>query len=168
MTSSSLVSLSLFSWILIIWMLDCLLSFLSLLFYFQYLFIFALFSRMLTLSTLLMSFFYCQFRRLKNFLLEYNCFTILLVSAIVLWISHMYTCMPLLSLPPSPHSSHLGLREHSADLPALWYAAAFHHLSDTWECIYVSVLLSQFVPPPSPAVSTSAFSTSTPLFLPCK
>ena len=49
--------------------------------------------------------------------------------------------------------------------------AAFHWLSSFMHdiCVYMSMLLSQFVPPsPSPTVPTSPFSISASPFLPCK
>ena len=44
-----------------------------------------------------------------------------------------------------------------------------HQVFYTWKCIYISMLLSHFVPPsPSLTVSTNPFSMSSSLFLPCK
>ena len=76
----------------------------------------------------------------------------------------MHTYIPsLLNLPPNPHTT-----EYQAKLPVLYssfpLALYFKHGS-----VNISTLLSQFVPPsPSPTVSTSPFSVSPSLLLPCK
>ena len=75
---------------------------------------------------------------------------------------------PLPLGPPFPCSANpTPLGRHSTELSSLCYPAAspsyFTHCS-----IYMSVLLSQFVPSsPSPAVSTSPFSMPTSLLLTC-
>ena len=86
------------------------------------------------------------------------------------WISSMYTFIPsLLHLPPTqPHPTHLGHHRARAELPVLYsrfpLAIYFTHGS-----VYMSFLISQFVPPsPSPAVVTCRFSMSVSVFLPCK
>ena len=76
----------------------------------------------------------------------------------------------LLSLPPTPHPIPplLVITEHQAELSASYskFPPAIYLIHDN---AYVSMLLSQFVPPPpSPAVSTSLLSMSTSLFLLCK
>ena len=79
-----------------------------------------------------------------------------------MWISCMYSCIPFhLSFPPQSRSS------QSPALSPLCYEAA--SVCFTRSHVYMSVLLSQFVPPsPSPAVSTDMFSMSASSLLPCK
>ena len=71
--------------------------------------------------------------------------------------------------PPSlpPHPSTLG--HHSTELGSLCHMANSHQLSVLHDNVHVSGLLSRLIPAsPSPAVSTSRFSRSVSLFLPCK
>ena len=60
------------------------------------------------------------------------------------------------------------ITEHHAEVPVLCSSLLLARLHD---CVYTSVLLSQFVPP-SPSLltpmSTSPFSTSASLYVPCK
>ena len=82
------------------------------------------------------------------------------------WISHRYMHIPsLLNLPP--HPTHLGCHR-TADWSSLHHKANFHQLSDfTDGSVYVSMLLTQFVPPsPCPCVHKSTPYMS-PL-LPCR
>ena len=85
------------------------------------------------------------------------------------WISYMYTYIPsLLDLPPHSPSYPSRSSERGAELPVFYsmfpLAIYFTHGS-----VYMSILISQFVPPsPSPPVSTCPFSMSMSLFLPCK
>ena len=91
-------------------------------------------------------------------------------------ISHNYTYIPsLLPLSPLVLISLCVITEHQTGLPVLHsnFSPAIH--LNMIVCvyiyiyIYIVVLLSPFVPFfPSPTVSTSPFSTSSPLFLPCK
>ena len=74
------------------------------------------------------------------------------------WISHRYTYVPsLLNLPPTSQPSHPSRLPQSPELSSLRHTANFYGLSNfTSGSAYVSVLLSQFVPPsPSPTGSTS-------------
>ena len=80
---------------------------------------------------------------------------------------------PSASLPP--HPCPIPLRSsQSTKLSCLCYIAASHQLAIlhivVYICsVYMSVLLSQFIPPSlSPAVSISSFSRSASLLLPCK
>ena len=92
------------------------------------------------------------------------------VCCTTMWISHKYTCIPslLASLPFRLSSSPRG--RHGALSWAPCACSAFPLAVDfTRDCASVSLLLSQFLPrSPSPAVSTSPFSTSVSLFLFCK
>ena len=105
------------------------------------------------------------------FQLEENCFTILCwfhnqhKSATDLHMSPpSWTSLP----PPTPsHPSRLS-QSPRPELPASYgkFPLAVYF---TYGNVYVSMLLSQFVPPsPSSAVSTSLFSMSASLCLPCK
>ena len=89
--------------------------------------------------------------------LKYNCFTVL-CQFLLYNKNQLYVCnIPsLLSLLPTPTIPPLQvITEHRAELPVLYIqhfqlAVCFMHGS-----IYMSVLLSQFIPPsPSPPVST--------------
>ena len=81
------------------------------------------------------------------------------------WISHMYTYIPSLSTPPPQPSR----SSQSPELSSLHYIAASHLLSVLCMAVYMSVLLSQFIPHShSPTVSTSPFPMSVSLPLPCK
>ena len=53
-------------------------------------------------------------------------------------------------------------------LTSLCYTAISRQLSILYMVMYVSMVLSQFIHPSSPAVSTSLFSVSVCLLLPCK
>ena len=95
-------------------------------------------------------------------------YSVVLVSVQQTWISCKYTHVPSLpSLPPtrsalsrSSWSSRLSsLRSTAAPTSWLFYA---------WWCACISATLSICPLSPSPAVSTSAFSSSASLFLPCK
>ena len=90
---------------------------------------------------------------------------------ITTWTSHKYTCASsLLNLPPTPDSipALQVVTEPWAELPILYsvFPLAIYFMCGN---MYVSVLLSQFIPPtPPPAVSRSLFSVSASLFLPWK
>ena len=82
---------------------------------------------------------------------------------------YIYPHIPsLLSFPPTlPIPPLQVVTKHQADLPVLCssFPLAFHF---TFGSVYMSVLLSHFVPAsPFPAVSSSPFSTSASLFLTC-
>ena len=81
------------------------------------------------------------------------------------WISHRYTHVAsLLNLPPTFQGCHRGLGW--APMSYSKFPLAIYFI---YGKVYVSMLLSQFVPPfLSPAVSTNLFSMSVSLFLPCK
>ena len=84
------------------------------------------------------------------------------------WISYMYTYIPFLWPTANLlHSTPLG--HHRAQSPA---PRAIQQLPTSYfmhGCIYMSMLLSQFIPPSlSPAVSTSLFLVSAWPFLLCK
>ena len=97
------------------------------------------------------------------------------------WISHRYawTCILLqpsckllatswTSFPP-PTPSHPSRFSQSTSLSSLRHIANSHWLCFTHGKVYVFMLCSHFVPPfPSPSVSTSLFSMSAYLLLPCK
>ena len=78
------------------------------------------------------------------------------------WISHNYIYIfpPSLEPPSYPTTIPPPRLSQSARLGCLWYIAASHWLSIfTHDTVYMSMLLSQFVPPsPSPTVPTSLFS----------
>ena len=71
------------------------------------------------------------------------------------------------SLPPPPIPLIQVITEHQAELPVLYsrfpLASYITHGS-----VYMSILISQFIPSPLLPMSTCLFSTSTSLFLPCK
>ena len=105
--------------------------------------------------------------------LEYNCFTMLcqflLYSKVHQPYAYIYPHIPaILSLPPTlPIPPLQVVTKHRADLPVLCccFPLAIYF---TFGSIYMSVLLSHFVPAsPSPTVSSNPFSMSTSLFLPC-
>ena len=81
----------------------------------------------------------------------------------------MYMCISsLFSCPPSRMPPLWVIAEHQAGSPVLYGSSALA-IWFTHGSAYMSVLLSQFVPPSSsPAVSISPFSTSASLFLPCR
>ena len=82
------------------------------------------------------------------------------------WISHRHTYIPsLLNLSPTSHHSRLA---QGSGLISVHHIENSHRLSSfTYGYVYVSMLLSQFVPPsPPPPMSLSLFSMS-PL-LPCR
>ena len=88
-----------------------------------------------------------------------------------MWISHKYIYVPsLLNLPPTT-LRHLTLLDHRR-VPG--WAPRVHSnfplaICFTCDNVYISMLLSQFVPPSSyPIVSTSLFCISVSLFLPWK
>ena len=97
------------------------------------------------------------------FPLEDNCFPILYwpLPYINMNRPQIYIC-PLLPRPLShPIPSRVGLS-------SLWHTANSHLLSTLHMVMYVSMLLSQFVPPSSsPTVSFSLFFMSTSPLLPC-
>ena len=71
-------------------------------------------------------------------------------------------CEPPSYLPPLPTT------EHWVEIPVS-YSKFPLALYFTYVSVYVSMLLLQFIPPfPSPTVSTSLFSMSASLLLPCK
>ena len=84
------------------------------------------------------------------------------------WIRHMHTHIPcLLDLPP-PSSQPTRLSQ-STELSSLCYTAGSHQLSILHiVSLFMSNLISQFIPHSPSPVSTHPFSTSTFLFLPCK
>ena len=82
---------------------------------------------------------------------------------------YIYPHIPsILSLPPTfPIPPLQVVTKHCADLPVLCssFPLAIHF---TFGSVYMSMLLSHFFPAyPSPSVSSSPFSTSVSLFLPC-
>lgn len=84
------------------------------------------------------------------------------------WISHQDTYIPSpLSFPSTP-PSHPSRSSQITGLSSLCYIETVCLTQVSVRCVggvYVSVLLSQFIPPsPSPAVSTSLFCTSASLF----
>ena len=87
------------------------------------------------------------------------------------WISHVYACVPsILNLLFTPHPIPPleVVTEHGVELPML-YSNLPLAIYCTYGSVYVSVLLSWFVPTsPSSAVSTSLFPMSESLFLPCR
>ena len=107
-------------------------------------------------------------KKVIYFQLEDNCFTTLCwlqhrASAIsVRMSSHSWTSP---HAPPPSHTSRLS--EYQIELPASYrkfpWAIYF-----TYGNVYVSMLLSQFVPPSPLALPTSVFSMSASLFLPCR
>ena len=77
-----------------------------------------------------------------------------------MWISRVYTYVPsLLSLPP-PHPTPLG--HHRAQS---WAPISYLFYTQIY-VVYMSILLSHFVPPSFPTVPTRPFSTSAFLFYP--
>ena len=107
-------------------------------------------------------------------LLEYNCFTMpcqfLLYNKVNQPYAYIYPHIPsLLSLPPTP-SSHPSKSSQITELISLCYAVASHQLSILHLVVYICQCYSPFAPafPSSPVpVSSSPFSTSASLFLPC-
>ena len=106
-------------------------------------------------------------------LLEYKCFTMLcqflLYNKVNQLYVYIYPYIPsFLSLPPTlPIPPLQGVTKQLVDLPVLCssFPLAIHF---TLGSVYMSGLLSHFVPAsPSPTVSSSPFSTSASLFLPC-
>ena len=116
-------------------------------------------------------------KTLKNFLkislLEYNCFTMLCYFLLYNKVSQLYIYIyphisshlrlpPTLIIPPLQ-----AVTKHRADLPVLCnsFPLAIHF---TFGSVYMSMILSHIVPAsPSPSVSSSLFSMSSSLFLPC-
>ena len=85
-------------------------------------------------------------------------------SAIGLYVSPPCEPPPHLPLYPTP----LVVTEYQVELPVLNsnFPSPF---SFTYGNMYISMLLSQFIPPsPAPAVCISLFSASESQFLPCK
>ena len=74
-------------------------------------------------------------------------------------------CMYPLHLEPPPKSTPPGHHRVPGWAPGVIYQLPRSYLFHTQQYIYTSILLSQFVPR---AVSTSAFSMSVFLFLPCR
>ena len=98
------------------------------------------------------------------FKLEYNCLT-LFYSFL------MFTRIPSLLSLPFPTTSHPSRSPQSNRLNSGCYkAASISYLFYTWECIYVNVTFSTRLTLSFPCVhkSTSLFSKSVFLFLPCK
>ena len=83
----------------------------------------------------------------------------------------MVTCMspPTWTSLPSPIPFHPSRLNWAPDLNSLYHTANICQVSNfAYGNIYVSVLLSQFIPPsPSPAVCASLCSVPAFLFLPC-
>ena len=80
---------------------------------------------------------------------------------------HVPSLLNLL-LTPHPISPLHIVEEHQVELPSFQSDFSLA-VCLTYGGVYVSMLLYQFVPPsPSPAVSTSLFSVSVSLVLPCK
>ena len=109
-----------------------------------------------------------------QFLLAYNCFTMLRWILLYNEVDQLYVCvypiLSLLDLPPTqPHSypTHLGHHRASSQVPALCscflLAIDFTHGS-----IYMSILISQFISSPHPSVSTCPLAMSESIFLPWK
>ena len=74
------------------------------------------------------------------------------------WISYMHTYIPsLLDLPPAPILPIKVITEHCAEPPELYRRfplAAYFTNGSVYVCAYVSILLSQFVPPSPPPPCT--------------
>ena len=87
------------------------------------------------------------------------------------WISYTYTYIPIsppswFSLPPS--LSHPFRWSQSTELISLCYAAASHQPTILHSLVYICQCYSHFAPASSShPVSSSPFSMSTSLFLPC-
>ena len=102
-------------------------------------------------------------------LLEGNCFTMLLVSAVWQHESAVCTQTPLPLEPPSqptpsdPSRPSQSTERKSWAIQKLPISSLFH----TWWCIYANAALP-VLPTLPPTESTSPFSMSTYLFLPCK
>ena len=106
-------------------------------------------------------------------LLEYNCFTMLCQFLLYNKVNQLYVYIypyisSLLCLPPTlPIPSLQVVTKHQADLPVLCscFPLAIYF---TFSSVYMSVLLSHLVPAsPPPPVTSSPFSMSASLFLPC-
>ena len=106
-------------------------------------------------------------------LLEYNCFTVLCQFLLYNKVNQLYVYVyphipSLLSLGPTLPIPPLQVdTKHQADLPVLCgcFPLAIYF---TFGSVYMSMLLFHFVPAcPFPTVSSSPFSTSASLFLPC-
>ena len=84
---------------------------------------------------------------------------------------HKYTCIHI-SIPPEPSSHpppHPSRLSQSTGLSSLLYSNFPLAIYFTYGNVYVSTLPFQFIPPsPSPTGSTSLYSMSVSLFLPCK
>ena len=97
-------------------------------------------------------------------------YNVVLVSALI-WISHRNTyVLSLLNLPSHLpfHPTPQGCHRHHVELPAS-YSKFPLAICFTYDDVYVSMLLSQFIPPcPSSTVSTSLFSMYAFLLLPYK
>ena len=108
----------------------------------------------------------------KTSLLEYNCFSMLcwflLYNKVNQLYVYIYPHIPsLLRLTPTlPIPPFSVVTKHRADLPVL---CSCFPLAIYFGSVYMLMLLSHFVPAsPSPTpVSSSPFSTSASLFLPC-
>ena len=104
--------------------------------------------------------------RLSNFPFHF-CFTILCWFLPYINMNQLQVCVcpPRSQLPPYPTPP---CGQRSLDLSSLRHTENFHWLSNfTYGNVYVSVLLSQFIPPfSSPSVSRSLFSMSASLLLP--
>ena len=86
-----------------------------------------------------------------------------------LWISHMIYISPHFE-SPSQLPSHPSRPSQSTELSSLCYRAASHRLAILHRVVYLCQCYPLNSSPSSPSlpVSTSPFSTSVPLFLPCK
>ena len=102
------------------------------------------------------------------FNVEYNCFTMRLVSAVQQ--SDSVLCIhicPALALPPTPLGDHGALTTHPHPAPLGGHGPRAPVCFA--QRVYVSGLLSWFIPAsPSSPESTHPFSTSAPLFLLCQ
>ena len=103
------------------------------------------------------------------FLLGYNCFTVLLVS--VVQHRELAICIHIslpswTSLPPPPHST--PRPSQSTELSSPFCASRQLSISHMVVDLCLCYSVNSFPLSPSLPVSTSAFSTSAPLFLACK
>ena len=94
---------------------------------------------------------------LLNFLLAYNCFTMLCQFLLYKEVNQLYIYIYPLPLGPPSHPGIPFIQvitEHRAELPVLCSRLPLA-IYFTYGSVYMSVLISQFIPPsPSPSVST--------------
>ena len=105
------------------------------------------------------------------FSLEYNCFTMLCQFLLYNSVNQLNVKIYLLPLEPPCHFPPIPpvqvITEHHLELPVL-HSSFPLGICFTHGTVFMSVLFFQLIPPsPSPAVSTSSFSMSASLFLPC-